>query len=97
MSGLPLDHYVRKLRARNVSFAARTGIGGAVTEKRHTGTEGSLWTGGVSGQARHAHVLYARVNYVSHVSFMSHGRACSGPGGVPGQARYTHVLYAALT
>ena len=65
---------------------AAHGHGGLALDGRRLGT----------GASR-AHVLYARVNYVSHVSFMSHGRARSGPGGVSGQARYTHVLYEAPT
>ena len=57
VSGRPLDSYVNHLRGANVSFRGHTGIGGANLQSDFSyagGEEGSLWTGGVSGQVRRA-------------------------------------------
>ena len=57
ISSRPLDQYVTKLRNANVSYCARTGIGGGPVDSGCTEgcTEGSLWTGGVSGQGIQLH------------------------------------------
>ena len=48
MAGVSLDAFVAPLRARNVSWRAHAGSAG---EGGWETNFGSLWTGGVSGQA----------------------------------------------